>query len=88
LTYICGGLLIGQLTQHGTDRTLSMAIGTGDVVFNPVRPLKPEQVGQATPEGLHRDGVTFIASMMIKRNNLIDGITSITDAKKKPIRNI
>ena len=39
LTYICGGLLIGQLTQHGTDRALSMAIRTGDVIFNLVRPL-------------------------------------------------
>ena len=39
LTYICGGLLIGQLTQHGTDRTLSVSIRTGDVIFNLVRPV-------------------------------------------------
>ncbi|USD34933.1 MULTISPECIES: 2OG-Fe dioxygenase family protein [Vibrio] len=39
------------------------------------------QQGQPTPEGLHRDGVTFIASLMINRVNIAGGVTSITDAK-------
>lgn len=40
------------------------------------------QQGQPTPEGLHRDGVTFIASLMINRVNVMGGVTKITDASR------
>lgn len=39
-------------------------------------------VGQPTPEGLHRDGVTYIASLMIKRLNIMGGRTTITDSNR------
>jgi len=47
-----------------------------------------EQAGQPTPEGLHRDGVTFIASMMIRRHNIRGGITTLTDTDRHPITSI
>jgi hypothetical protein len=36
-------------------------------------------LGEPTPEGLHRDGVTFIASILINKVNVNGGITTITD---------
>ncbi|PSU30341.1 hypothetical protein CTM88_04845 [Photobacterium aquimaris] len=43
-----------------------------------------EQIGKPAPEGLHRDGVTFIASMMINRHNVSGGVTTLTDADRQP----
>lgn len=40
----------------------------------------PQHPGMPTPEGLHRDGVDFIVTMMIKRHNVAGGETSITDS--------
>lgn len=36
--------------------------------------------GHPTPEGLHRDGVDFISTVMVCRRNVIGGETTITDA--------
>ncbi|MEJ2041970.1 MAG: 2OG-Fe dioxygenase family protein [Reinekea sp.] len=47
-----------------------------------------QQLGQPTPEGLHRDGVTFIASMMIQRQNVTGGVTTLTDNLRRPITTI
>lgn len=38
-----------------------------------------ESTGKPTPEGLHRDGVTFVASLMLQRSNIVGGITTITN---------
>lgn len=38
-----------------------------------------EQAGNPTPEGLHRDGVDYIVSMLVQRNNVKGGETTITD---------
>ncbi len=35
--------------------------------------------GNPTPEGLHRDGVDYIVSMMVSRRNVTGGVTTITD---------
>lgn len=45
----------------------------------------PDQKGLPTPEGLHRDGVTYIAVLMINRFNIDGGITTITDEKKSKL---
>ena len=37
------------------------------------------QLGQPTPEGVHRDGVDFVIVVMIKRVNIDSGATSIFD---------
>ncbi|WP_148714309.1 2OG-Fe dioxygenase family protein [Chitinolyticbacter meiyuanensis] len=37
-------------------------------------------LGQPTPEGLHRDGVDFICTLMVERHNVEGGETRITDA--------
>ncbi len=39
-----------------------------------------ESQGYPTPEGSHRDGVDFVLVMMVHRQNLREGTTTITDA--------
>ena len=41
--------------------------------------------GLPTPEGLHRDGVTFISALMIRRFNILGGETTVTDMDEKPL---
>ena len=38
-------------------------------------------MGQPTPEGLHRDGVDFVLAMMVRRENVSSGTTTVHDAK-------
>ncbi|HVY82701.1 MAG TPA: 2OG-Fe dioxygenase family protein [Steroidobacteraceae bacterium] len=41
--------------------------------------------GQPTPEGLHRDGVDWVLVMLVTRENIAEGVTSIHDETKKLI---
>jgi hypothetical protein len=35
--------------------------------------------GQPTPEGVHRDGVDFVLVMLVNRDNIVSGITTVYD---------
>ncbi len=60
-----------------------------NIILHPYRIVaSPMTVGQPSPEGLHRDGVTFIASMMIKKSGASGGVTTLTDNHKQPITSI
>jgi hypothetical protein len=37
------------------------------------------ETGQPTPEGMHRDGVDYVLVLLVKRNNIASGTTTITD---------
>jgi hypothetical protein len=41
--------------------------------------------GQPTPEGLHRDGVDWVLVMLVKRENIAEGVTSIHDSDRRLI---
>lgn len=41
--------------------------------------------GKPTPEGLHRDGVDFITTLMIQRYNVCGGVSVVTDLTGKDI---
>lgn len=41
--------------------------------------------GQPTPEGLHRDGVDWVLVMLVKRENIAEGVTSIHDPEQRLI---
>ena len=41
--------------------------------------------GQPTPEGLHRDGVDWVLVMLMKRENIAEGVTSIHDSDRRLI---
>ena len=41
------------------------------------------ELGQPTPEGLHRDGVDWVLVMLVTRENIAEGVTSIHDTTRK-----
>jgi hypothetical protein len=43
------------------------------------------QVGKPTPEGLHRDGVDWVLVMLVARENIAEGVTTIHDTEKRLI---
>lgn len=45
----------------------------------------PEQPGQPTPEGMHRDGVDVVLVLMIGRSNIREGTTSIHALEGAPL---
>ncbi|WP_284945687.1 2OG-Fe dioxygenase family protein [Acidisoma cladoniae] len=46
---------------------------------------QPDQVGQPTPEGLHRDGVDWVLVLLVRRENVASGETTITDLRRQPL---
>ncbi|HEY2395706.1 MAG TPA: 2OG-Fe dioxygenase family protein [Rudaea sp.] len=38
---------------------------------------RPDEPGQPTPEGVHRDGVDYVLVLMVKRTNIAQGMTTI-----------
>jgi hypothetical protein len=36
--------------------------------------------GEPTPEGIHRDGVDFVLVLLVNRENLVSGVTTVYDA--------
>jgi hypothetical protein len=44
---------------------------------------RPGEAGQPTPEGLHRDGVDWVLVMLVRRQNVASGETSIHDLQKR-----
>jgi hypothetical protein len=46
---------------------------------------RPGEVGRPTPEGMHRDGVDWVLVLMVRRENVEAGETSICDLAKQPL---
>jgi hypothetical protein len=44
--------------------------------------------GKPTPEGIHRDGVQYVMMMLIKRQNVTGGLSTLYDAELQPIKRI
>ncbi|MGE3958345.1 MAG: 2OG-Fe dioxygenase family protein [Vicinamibacterales bacterium] len=38
---------------------------------------RPSEVGRPTPEGLHRDGVDYVLVLLVNRENIASGVTTI-----------
>lgn len=54
-----------------------------NIGLHPYRVIASDEItGLPTPEGLHRDGVTFVASLLINRKNISGGTTTITNSNK------
>lgn len=57
-----------------------------NIRLHPYRILAREGApGQPTPEGLHRDGVDYIVSMLVARRNVNGGRTTVTDTRGAPL---
>jgi hypothetical protein len=46
---------------------------------------QPGEAGQPTPEGMHRDGVDWVLVLMIRRENVKSGETTIYDLARRPL---
>ncbi len=46
---------------------------------------RPGEAGQPTPEGLHRDGVDWVLVLLVRRENVASGETSIYDLQRRPL---
>ena len=44
-----------------------------------------QEKGQPTPEGMHRDGVDYVLVLMIRRQNIASGVTSIHDLEHRQL---
>jgi hypothetical protein len=66
--------LLGQLAAALDD------VGVWNAKVTPFRVLaSSDGEGQPTPEGLHRDGVTLVTSLLIRRHNAVGGESSVFD---------
>jgi hypothetical protein len=41
--------------------------------------------GQPTPEGVHRDGVDYVLVLLVGRDNIVSGETTVYDLNRKPL---
>jgi hypothetical protein len=46
---------------------------------------RPGEEGRPTPEGMHRDGVDWVLVLMVRRENVASGETTIYDLQKCPL---
>ena len=44
-----------------------------------------ELAGQPTPEGAHRDGVDFVLVLLVNRDNIVSGVTTVYDLAGTPL---
>ena len=46
---------------------------------------RPDEAGRPTPEGMHRDGVDWVLVLMVRRENIASGETTIYDLVRRPL---
>ena len=46
---------------------------------------RPGEAGRPTPEGMHRDGVDWVLVLMVRRENIASGETTIYDLVRRPL---
>src|SRR5262249_17757224 len=45
-----------------------------------------EQPGLPAPEGIHQDGTDYLTLHLVRRQNILGGVSTIYDLDRKPIR--
>lgn len=58
------------------------------IKLHPVRVIAGEKIGQPAPEGRHRDGVTFVGSLLIDRLNITGGESTTYDEHQNLLRTV
>lgn len=44
-----------------------------------------DEAGKPTPEGMHRDGVDYVLVLLVRRENIVSGTTTIADLAQRPL---
>lgn len=80
--------------------SLQTILRLGRALFEPLRPAviqwkvelhqfrieaQPGMAGQPTPEGIHRDGVSCVLVLLVRRENIQSGTTTIHDLRHRTI---
>ena len=79
-------LLQGILSFLGQLATALEDAAEWDAKVTPFRVLATaSDAGQPTPEGMHRDGVTLVTSLLIGRRNALGGESTVTDMAGQPV---
>jgi hypothetical protein len=69
---------------HGLFGGLAPAVRTWHVEVHQFRiEARPSEAGQPTPEGMHRDGVDYVLVLLVARQNIASGTTTIHDLDKR-----
>jgi hypothetical protein len=69
-----------------TAAAVSTAEATWHVEMHQFRiEARPGEVGRPTPEGAHRDGVDWVAVMLVGRTNVHGGVTSVSSPSGEPL---
>lgn len=77
--------------------TLTSILTLGCDIFGRLSPYSPwhievhqfrieagySELAKPTPEGVHRDGVSFVMMLMVRRTNIVNGATTIYDLEKR-----
>lgn len=87
MKFINNSFLQGLLIWCAKTFNLSSSFaGDWDIKLHPYRILAMEsEMGYPTPEGLHRDGVDYILTLMVQRHNIAGGETTITNELGKSL---
>ena len=90
------------LPLHGESKSLSTILSFCRNLFEECAAAKPSwhiethqfriearasSEGHPTPEGMHRDGVDYVAVILIRRENIASGVTTIHDLTKMLVGN-
>jgi hypothetical protein len=77
-------LLHGILKMMGRLATALDDVAQWNAKVTPFRVLASERdEGQPTPEGLHRDGVTLVTSLLIRRHNAVGGESTVAHMNRR-----
>ncbi len=79
-------LLDGLLRLLGRFATALDDVAEWTVKVHPFRVVaSADGDGRPTPEGLHRDGVTLVTSLLIDRRNAVGGESTVVDSDGRPL---
>jgi hypothetical protein len=84
--FVGESLLHDLLSMLGRLATVLDEVDQWSVKVTPFRVLaSADDNGAPTPEGLHRDGVTLVTSLLIGRENAVGGESSVVDADGREV---
>ena len=84
----------------GESQTMRTVLGFCDRLFRALAPsvaawhveahqfrieARADAPGQPTPEGVHRDGVDFVLVLLVNRDNIVSGTTTVYDLAGRPL---
>jgi len=81
-SFLANPFFTGLMRWMGQSYTAACGHDTWNIKLHPYRIIATEGAGEPSPEGLHRDGVDYICSFMVRKCNVSGGKTVITDADR------